>query len=73
MRRGGGKQLFFDTDGLAEYKGVTVSVHEPHERDDFAVIYEEPWENVRSFGYNSVVDNGTHVLIYYVRKRVFHL
>ena len=73
LRDRGDRHLFFDTDGLAAHSGVEIRVHEPHERDDFAMVYEEPWENVRSFGYNSVVDNGTHVLIYYVRRWILLL
>ena len=61
------RTLFFDTMDLAQSQGVGVRVHEPTERSEFALVYDEPWENVRSFGYNSVLDNGTHVLIYYVR------
>eukprot|EP01046_Picozoa_sp_COSAG06_P028146 COSAG06_NODE_2520_length_6728_cov_2.725449_3_plen_98_part_00 len=60
------KTLFFDMEDIAESAGVGVKVHAPREREAFAMTYDEPWENVRSFGYNSVLDNGTHVLIYYV-------
>ena len=60
------KTLFFDMEDIESSSGVGVRVHPPREREAFAITYDEPWENVRSFGYNSVLDNGTHVLIYYV-------
>ena len=62
------KTLFFDMEDIESSAGVGVRVHPPREREAFAITYDEPWENVRSFGYNSVLDNGTHVLIYYVRR-----
>jgi hypothetical protein len=62
------RHFFFDRLEINESDsvGVDIKLHRPSEGPDFAMTYDEPWENQRSFGYNSVVDNGTHVLLYYL-------
>lgn len=59
------KQLFLD-DGLLESQwNLSQTLHRPEESDGPVMVYDEPFENVRSFGYNSVLSNGSHVLLYY--------
>jgi hypothetical protein len=68
------KHLFLDNEQISEHQGVEIRLHRPTEhQNSFALTYDEPWENLRSFGYNSVVDNGTHVLIYYMLKSTWLL
>ena len=57
------KHYFFDEEDIAAKEGVEIRLHRPRETEAFAVRYDSPWENLRTFGYNSVIDNGTHVLL----------
>lgn len=59
------RHFFFDRFEIADSAAVYNKLHRPTEAPEFAMTYDEPWENLRSFGYNSVVDNGTHILLYY--------
>lgn len=67
------RQLFLDTEQISASAGVELRLHRPYEEQGFAMQYDEPWENLRSFGYNSVLDNGTHVLLYYMIKSTWPL
>ena len=29
------------------------------------IVSDQPWEDIRFWAYNSLVDNGTHILLYY--------
>eukprot|EP01048_Picozoa_sp_COSAG05_P018309 COSAG05_NODE_2656_length_2795_cov_2.660237_1_plen_247_part_00 len=68
----GRRQLFFDESFLASASGVSVVMKPLHVADDAAidaVLRPEPdrypWEGSRFNYYHSLVDNGTHVLLYY--------
>ena len=60
------RHFFFDRSEIASSSAdVAISLHRPVEAPEFALTFNEPWENLRTFGFHSVVDNGTHVLLYY--------
>ena len=56
-------QLFVDMALVASSSGAEVRLHRPVEAEGRVLVSDEPWENIRSWAYNSVVDNGTHVLL----------
>jgi hypothetical protein len=59
-------QLFLDEYIISSKRNVSVALHRPIERTNKQVILsDQPWENWRIWAYNSVVDNGTHILMYY--------
>ena len=62
------RQLFFDTLDLASLSNASVKLHRPTIHgppEDFVLEPETLWEGGRFNYYHSVVDNGTHVLLYY--------
>jgi hypothetical protein len=60
------RRFFFDRSEIASSSAeVAIALHRPVEAAEFAVTFNEPWENLRTFGFHSVIDNGTHVLLYY--------
>ena len=67
----GQRQLFLDESFLASSSGVSVTMKPLHIADDRinVVLRPEPesypWEGARFNYYHSLVDNGTHVLLYY--------
>ena len=64
------RHLFLDDSAIESQHGVALRMH-PAEIDDSLPRLEPggpgggEWEGGRIIGYNSVVDNGTHVLLYY--------
>ena len=64
------RQLFLDESSIESSSGTRLRMH-PAVIDDSAPKLLPggpgggPWEGGRIIGYNSVVDNGTHVLLYY--------
>ena len=64
------RHLFFDMSAIESNNGTAIRMH-PAVIDDSAPRLSSgglgggPWEGGRIIGYNSVVDNGTHVLMYY--------
>ena len=62
------RQLFFDSTDLAQVANASHRLHRPvihGPPEPFALVPEMPWEGGRFNYYHSVVDNGTHVLMYY--------
>jgi hypothetical protein len=60
------RHFFFDGSEIdSSSPEIAISLHRPVEASEFALTFNEPWENLRTFGFHSVVDNGTHVLLYY--------
>ena len=70
------RQLFFDDQLLEEASGVDIQMHPIElsaEVDEAGfgeelgpvLVPEHPWEGGRIGPYNSIVDNGTHILLYY--------
>ena len=67
-RVGTERQLFFDTLDLASLSNASVKLHRPTIHgppESFVLEPETLWEGGRFNYYHSVVDNGTHVLLYY--------
>ena len=62
MEIGDTPQLFFDTELLTAQEGMQIHMHRPTPTGRQLIVADQPWENVRFWAYNSVVDNGTHVL-----------
>jgi hypothetical protein len=60
-------RLFFDLLDTIDARGVSLRTHKPTVHDDEppAIRPERPWEGSRISYYDSVVDNGTHVFLYY--------
>ena len=62
-------RLFFDEQEIAanSMSNVRLRLHKPTVHDDEppTLVPQSPWEGGRFNYYNSVVDNGTHVLLYY--------
>jgi hypothetical protein len=70
------RQLFLDDSLIQESSGVEIVMHPlqlPREVDAAGygdehgpvLVPEHPWEGARIAMYNSLVDNGTHILLYY--------
>ena len=69
---GSSPQLFFDMELVAESRNLTIQLHRPapvaandEKQQHKLVISDRPWEDIRIWAYNSLVDNGTHILLYY--------
>jgi hypothetical protein len=61
----GAKQLFLDRSCLASLSGLEIALQRPLPAGDKPLLVpDQPWEVQYSF-YNSVVDNGTNVALYY--------
>ena len=59
------KELFLDAAGLEAMSGLEIELHSPQPAGHRPLVTpDRPWESRMSF-YNSVVDNGTHVHLYY--------
>ena len=59
------KELFLDASGLVAMRGLEIELHHPEPAGHRPLVTpDRPWESRMSF-YNSVVDNGTHVHLYY--------
>ena len=65
----GSRQLFLDAEDtvLASAYGTSITMHPIHFPADVQPVLTatEPWEGNRLGYYNSAVDNGSHVLLYY--------
>eukprot|EP01052_Picozoa_sp_SAG31_P019760 SAG31_NODE_1455_length_8278_cov_2.514366_6_plen_706_part_00 len=63
---GSAPQLFFDDELLAISTNLRIQLHRPMRVGNKQLIVpDQPWENIRFWAYNSLVDNGTHILLYY--------
>jgi hypothetical protein len=71
------RALFFDTSWITgathaqsasgRLNGTAIKLHRPVQKDDTPILYSSmAYENLRLWGYASAVDNGTHILMYYM-------
>ena len=59
------KELFLDASGLMAMSGLEIELNSPDPAGHSPLVTpDRPWESRMSF-YNSVVDNGTHIHLYY--------
>ena len=56
------RALFFDYQWVTSRRnGTQIVLHRPVEKDELPILYSSlEFENLRYWGYASVVDNGTH-------------
>ena len=63
------RALFFDSSWLSgdAGNGTAIRLHRPEQMGNVPVLYSSmKYENLRLWGYASAVDNGTHILMYYM-------